>query len=122
MGWKCHPFLFCSATQPPSLPAQFQAYEMNFIIAIVIALTAMWVVMFLLSIIRVAMRADKSKIKELSDIQGGAKGIWIGCLLNAPKHWSRDFRVINGLEYHNGRYVTQSRLSVEALRSVFFSK
>lgn len=93
---------------------------MNLILATVIGLVAVWVLAHLVTTWIVLSRASGDKLEELRHLQGTHGNVRKGQLANPPA--ANDFRVIRGLEWRNGEYVSQSRLSVEAIKSAFFAR
>jgi hypothetical protein len=92
---------------------------MNLILAVVVAVVAVWILANLFGMWLVFLRADSTKVRELQHLQGSLRNVRVGQLANPPK--ANDFRVIRGLEWRDGRYVSQSRLSIEAIKSTFFA-
>lgn len=80
---------------------------------LLIAMASLWVVIY---------QANRTALAELKEMQGGFRNVFIGKLAKPPVQ--RDYRVITGLEWDSARndYSSQSRLSVEALKSVFFTR
>ncbi len=92
---------------------------MNLILAIIIGIAALWLLAHVITMWVVLSRANSVKLAELRHLQGTHRNVKAGQLANPPK--ANDFRVIRGLEWRDGKYVPQSRLSVEAIKSAFFA-
>lgn len=93
---------------------------MNLLFAILIVIGASWLLAHMVTMWLVLSRGSSSTLKELRHLQGSHSNVTRGQLKNAPD--SNDYRVIRGLEWNGSEYVSQSRLSVEAIKSAYFSK
>ncbi len=92
---------------------------MNLILAIGVGVATIWLLAHLVTMWVVLARANHVTVGELRHLQGTHKNVRAGRLANPPM--ANDFRVIRGLEWRDGKYVPQSRLSVEAIKSAFFA-
>lgn len=93
---------------------------MNLIFAILLVIGASWLLAHMFTMWLVLARGSSSTLKELRHLQGTHNNVRRGQLENAPD--TNDYRVIRGLEWNGREYVSQSRLSVEAIKSAYFSK
>ena len=93
---------------------------MNLIVAIIVAVVFSWILIQIGTLLFVLKHANRSKLDELRYLQGSSKNVVDGQLANPPE--AGDFRVSRGLEWSQGGYVAQSRLSVEAIKSTFFAR
>ncbi len=93
---------------------------MNLILAILIVIGASWALAHMVTMLLVLRGANSSKLGELRFLQGTYTNVSHGQLDHPPEE--NDFRVIRGLEWSHGEYVSQSRLSVEAIKSAYFLK
>lgn len=93
---------------------------MNLIIAIILVVVFSWILIQIGTLLFVLKHANSSKLDELRYLQGSSKNVVDGQLANPPS--TGDFRVSRGLEWSQGGYVAQSRLSVEAIKSTFFAR
>lgn len=93
---------------------------MNLILAVLVVIAACWVLALMFSLWRTVSRANTSLREELSYLQGGFRNWMKGELKNPPE--LSDFRVVRGLEWRDGKYVSQSRLSLEAIKSTYTAR
>jgi hypothetical protein len=93
---------------------------MNLIFAILLVIGASWLLAHIFTMWLVLSRGSSSTIEELRYLQGKYSNVKCGQLEHPPQ--SNDYRVIRGLEWGTTGYVSQSRLSVEAIKSAYFSK
>jgi hypothetical protein len=91
---------------------------MNLILAIAVGLVVCWLLAHIVTTAIVITRASRPKVEELKHLQGSILNVTSGRLRRAPARC--DFRVVQGLEWDGKKYVAQSRLSTEAIRSAFF--
>lgn len=93
---------------------------MELLLAIGIGVVAIWLLAHVIMTVVLIARASRSKLQELQHLQGPVTNVLSGRLKHAPKNC--DYRVVQGLEWDEKakKFVPQSRLSTEALKSAFF--
>ena len=91
---------------------------MNVLLAVVLSLGATWLLAHIVVTGVVLSRANKSHVEELRYLQGSTLNIMRGQLEHAPS--GCDYRVVQGLEWDGKEYISQARLSTEAIKAAFF--
>lgn len=93
---------------------------MSEIIAVLVGAIAFWILAHIIAALLFIFQANKMQREDMKYMQGSVKDIISGILRNPPA--SSDFRVVRGVEWDPKelKYKPQSRLSIEAIKSVFF--